>query len=188
METIIDPRSPKNRSISLSTLILLALGAGILFGIGLNQFAPTIVPGLDHYVLDPIGQIFLRLIQFVVIPIVFSSLILGLTRIQDASQVGRYTLKLMTSYAITSAIAVALGMVTCSILQPGSGITGLSLPAATIQAESLSLLDWLISLVPVNPVEALSTGNLLQTIFSAALIGVGIQIAGEKATSFLAVV
>ncbi len=186
METTVDPRSPKNRSISLSTLILMALGAGILFGIGLSQVAPASVPGIDRYFLNPIGQIFLRLIQFVVIPIVFSSLILGLTRIQDASQVGRYTLKLMTSYAITSAIAVGLGMVTCSILQPGVGITGLTLPVATIHQQSLSLLDWLISLVPVNPLEALSTGNLLQTIFSAALIGVGIQLAGEKSTSFLA--
>jgi Na+/H+-dicarboxylate symporter len=188
MEATIDPRSPKKRSISLSTLILVALGGGIFFGIGLNQFAPASVPGIDRYILDPIGQIFLRLVQFVVIPIVFSSLILGLTRIQDASQVGRYTLKLMTSYAITSAIAVALGMVTCSVLRPGAGITGLSLPTATTQVQSPSLLDWLISLVPVNPLEALSTGNLLQTIFSAALIGVGIQIAGEKANSFLAVV
>ncbi len=188
METTIDPRSPKKLSISLSTLILIALGMGVLFGIGLNQFVPANVAGIDHYVLDPIGQIFLRLVQFVVIPIVFSSLILGLTRIQDASQVGRYTLKLMTSYAITSAIAVVLGMVTCSILQPGAGITGLALPTVTIQVESLSMLDWLISLVPVNPVEALSTGNLLQTIFSAALIGVGIQLSGKKAASFLAVV
>jgi proton glutamate symport protein len=188
METTIEPLLPKKPAISLSTLILMALGAGVVFGIGLNQFAPATVPGIDRYVLDPIGRIFLRLIQFVVIPIVFSSLILGLTRIQDASQVGRYTLKLMTSYAITSAIAVGLGMATCSVLQPGAGITGLTLPVAAIQPESLSLLDWLISLVPVNPLEALSTGNLLQTIFSAALIGVGIQLAGEKATSFLSVV
>jgi Na+/H+-dicarboxylate symporter len=189
MAATLDPRSPKKAAINLSSLILLALGMGILVGIGLNQFAPATVPALDRYVLDPIGQIFLRLVQFVVIPIVFSSLILGLTRIQDASQVGRYTLKLMISYAVTSAIAVVLGMVVCTLLQPGSGIAGLTVPtAATTQGQSPSLLDWLISLVPVNPVEALSTGNLLQTIFSAALIGVGIQLAGEKATGFLTVV
>lgn len=172
----------------ISTLILAALVVGIIFGTGLNLYFPELIEPLNQYFLVPLGQAFLRLIQFVVVPIVFSSLILGLTRIQNATQVGRYALKLITSYVVTSAIAVGLGMVLAIVLQPGSGVTGFKLASVADIAQKQSLIDWLVSLIPVNLFEALSTGNLLQTIFSAALIGVGIQLVGDKAASFVAFV
>jgi proton glutamate symport protein len=171
---------------TLSTLILTCLGLGIAFGAILNGAFPAAIAPLDRYLLVPIGEVFLRLIQFVVVPIVFCSMILGLTRIQNAAQVGRYAIKLLTSYAITSAIATALGMGMAFLLRPGVGITGFTLPQGLAQGKGLSLLDWLVSLVPVNPLEALSTANLLQIIVSAALIGIAIQFVGDKAASFLA--
>jgi proton glutamate symport protein len=170
---------------NLSTLILACLGLGIVFGAILNGAFPTAIAPLDRYLLVPIGEVFLRLIQFVVVPIVFCSMILGLTRIQNAAQVGRYAIKLLTSYAITSAIATALGMGMAFLLKPGAGMTGFTLPQGLAQGKGLSLLDWLVSLVPVNPLEALSTANLLQIIVSAALIGIAIQFVGDKAASFL---
>jgi proton glutamate symport protein len=171
---------------NLSTVILAFLGLGILLGALLNGIFPEAIAPLDHYLLTPIGEVFLRLIQFVVVPIVFCSMILGLTRIQNAAQVGRYAIKLLTSYVITSIIATALGMGMAVLLKPGAGVTGFSLPEGLAQAKGISLLDWLVSLVPVNPLEALSTANLLQIIVSAALIGIAIQFVGEKAASFLA--
>jgi proton glutamate symport protein len=171
---------------NLSTLILTCLGLGIVFGAILNGAFPTAIAPLDRYLLVPIGEVFLRLIQFVVVPIVFCSMILGLTRIQNAAQVGRYAIKLLTSYVITSAVATALGMGMAFLLRPGVGITGFTLPQGLAQGKGLSLLDWLVSLVPVNPLEALSTANLLQIIVSAALIGIAIQFVGDKAASFLA--
>jgi Na+/H+-dicarboxylate symporter len=176
------------RFMSLSTLILAALGAGVIFGSSLNAFFPDVIEPLNVYCLAPIGEAFLRLIQFVVVPIVFSSMILGLTRIQNTAQVGRYAAKLMISYVVTSAIAVGLGMLLAVLLQPGAGMTGFTLAAATQGTQNQSLIDWLVSLIPVNPLEALSSGNLLQTIVSAALIGVGIQLVGEKAASFVALI
>lgn len=175
----------ENRSLSLSTVILLALVAGIIFGAVLNLWFPTYVEWIDIYTLEPIGKAFLLLIQFVVIPLVFSSLIMGLTQIRDASQVGRYVLKLMTIYLLTGAVSVCIGMLISSVLRPGDGVTGLTVSAIATTQHSQSILDWLVSLVPVNPLEALSTGNLLQTIISAALFGMGIQFAGEKASSFV---
>lgn len=172
---------------NLSTLILASLGAGIVFGAIVNGYFPTIVTPLDNYLLTPLSESFLRLIQFVVVPIVFCSLILGLTRIQNTKQVGRYTGKLMSIYAITTGIAVVLGMVIAIVLQPGAGLTGFTLSESSEITEKASLLSWLINLIPVNPFEALSTGNLLQTIFSAALIGIAIQLVGDKAASFVAV-
>lgn len=175
----------KPRSLSLSTLILICLGLGILFGVGLNLYFPAIVPSLDHYLLAPIGKAFLRLIQFVVVPIVFSSLILGLTRIRNAGQVGRFVVKLLACYVLTSSVGVVLGMVTALLLQPGSGIDGLAIADSSVTHQTQPILDWLLSLIPTNPLQALSTSNLLQTIFSAALLVVGIQLAGEKATPFV---
>jgi proton glutamate symport protein len=176
------------RPISLSTLILVSLGMGIIFGTLLNLYAPSAIVPLDRYVLTPLGEAFLRLIQFVVVPIVFSSLILGLTRVSNAAQVGRYATKLLTGYLMTSLIAVVLGMGMAMLLQPGAGFTGLSTERMSELGQHLSMIDWLVSLIPINPFEALSTGNLLQTIASAALIGVGIQLAGDKASSFVSVV
>lgn len=170
---------------SLSTLILAALALGIGFGAVLNtNFSASVAP-LDHYLLTPVGEAFLRLIQFVVVPIVFSSLILGLTRIQSAGQAGRYVAKLMLSYLVTSTISLCLGITTAWLLKPGVGLEGFEVPASVNSVETPTLISWLVSLIPTNPLEALSTGNLLQIIASAALFGVGIQLAREKAQPFV---
>ena len=169
---------------NLSTFILLSLGAGVIFGTLLNTTFPEYIELINQNILVPIGESFLRLIQFVVVPVVFSSLIMGLTRIQGAGQVGRYTVKIMTSYLITSSIALCVGMGTAYFLQPGSGVTAFSLSKSSI-TEAPSLTAWLVSLIPVNPLEALSNGNLLQIIFSAVLLGIGIQLAADKAKPFV---
>jgi Na+/H+-dicarboxylate symporter len=124
----------------------------------------------------------------VVVPIVFSSLILGLTRLQGTGQMGRYVVKLMIGYLITSFIALCLGMTVALLLQPGVGMTGFTLSEAVRVTEAPSLVNWLISLIPANPLEALETGNLLQIIVSAALFGIGIQLAQEKAKPFVALI
>ncbi|BBC23403.1 dicarboxylate/amino acid:cation symporter [Pseudanabaena sp. ABRG5-3] len=170
---------------NLSTFILLSLGVGVVFGTLLNTTFPNHIELINQTFLAPVGESFLRLIQFVVVPIVFSSLIMGLTRIQGAGQVGRYTIKLMTSYVVTSAIALGVGMGTAYFLQPGRGVTGFIISETISITEAPSLISWLVSLIPVNPLEALSNGNLLQIIFSAVLLGIGVQLAAEKAKPFV---
>jgi proton glutamate symport protein len=170
---------------NLSTFILIALGLGILFGTALDSFWPMAIAPIDHYLLAPIGQVFLRLIQFVVVPIVFSSLILGLTRVQKATRIGRYLAKLFTGYLLTSSLALCLGMAIALLLQPGAGVAAFAPTGAIALADTPSLLDWFVSLIPVNPLAALSEGNLLQVILSGALFAIGIGLAGEKARPFV---
>jgi proton glutamate symport protein len=170
---------------NLSTLILGALAVGMLFGTVLNNNFPEAIAPLDMYLLSPIGAAFLRIVQFVVVPLIFSSLILGVTRIKDANQVGRYVLKLMTCYITTSFISLCIGMAVALVLEPGSGMTGLELPAKTAEIATPSSIEWLLSLIPVNPLAALTSGNLLQIIISAALFGTGIQLAQDKAKPFV---
>jgi Na+/H+-dicarboxylate symporter len=170
----------------LSTLILAALGAGTLFGALLNRFFASAIAPLDQYLLDPIAQSFLRLIQFVVVPIVFSSLILGLSRMGQTGQLGRYLFKLLTCYLITSFIALCFGMSMAGLLKPGIGISTVALSQPAIATQVPNLVEWLVSLIPVNPLEALSSGNLLQIIVAAALFGIGIGRAPDKAKPFIA--
>jgi proton glutamate symport protein len=173
---------------NLSTAILAALGLGAVFGTILTTLFPGVVTPLDQYLLGPIGDAFLRLIQFAVVPIVFSSLILGLTKMQSAGQAGRYILKLLTIYILTGLVALGLGMGMALLLQPGAGITGFELPVAAHTSTSPDLLQWLVSLIPVNPMAALSSGNLIQIIFSAALFSIGIQLTPVKSQPFVALI
>lgn len=173
---------------NLSTIIILALLAGMGFGAILHEALPTWVEPLNLYGLGPLGQAFLRLIQFVVVPIVFSSLLLALTSLQNASQVGRYTAKLLLSYSVTSVIAIGLGITTAIVMHPGTGMVGLALPPVIAAAPAPDLVAWLVSLIPTNPLAALSSGNLLQTIVASALIGIGIQQAGDRAQPFVALI
>jgi proton glutamate symport protein len=170
---------------NLSTLILGALAVGILFGTVLNTNFPEAIAPLDLYLLSPIGAAFLRIIQFVVVPLIFSSLILGVTRVKDANQVGRYVLKLMTCYVTTSFISLCIGMTVALVLEPGAGMTGLEIPTTTAEVTTPSSIEWLLSLIPINPLAALTSGNLLQIIISAALFGTGIQLAKDKAKPFV---
>ena len=170
----------------LSGLILSALAVGIAFGAVLNMGFPAAIDPFDRYLLAPIGAAFLRIIQFVVVPLIFSSLILGVNRIKGTGQVGRYVLKLMTCYVVTSFISLCIGMTVALVLQPGSGITGFTLPVAVAgKTAAPDLVEWLLELIPTNPLTALSSGNLLQIIFSAALVGTGIQLCGDKAKPFV---
>jgi proton glutamate symport protein len=170
---------------NLSTLILGALAIGIVFGTVLNTNFPAAIVPLDMYLLSPIGAAFLRIIQFVVVPLIFSSLILGVTRIKDTSQVGRYVIKLMACYVVTSFISLCIGMTVALVLQPGAGMTGLAVSVSTSKIATPSSIEWLISLIPVNPLAALTSENLLQIIVSAALFGTGIQLAQDKAKPFV---
>jgi proton glutamate symport protein len=170
---------------NLSALILIALAVGMMFGTVLNTTFPLAIVPLDRYLLAPIGAGFLRIIQFVVVPLIFSSLILGVNRIQGTGQVGRYVLKLMTCYVVTSTISLCIGMAVAVGLQPGAGVTGFEIPAATDVPVTLDSIDWLVSLIPTNPLGALSSGNLLQVIISAALFGTGIQMAQAQAKPFV---
>ncbi|WP_200128867.1 cation:dicarboxylate symporter family transporter [Salicibibacter cibarius] len=174
--------------ISLSTRIFLALGAGILFGGLLNLYFPGWVEPLDENLLQPVGDIFLRAIQLIVVPLVFVALIMGLTQLRGSGYIARYTSKLMSLYIVTSAIAIFFGLVIAFIIRPGDSAE----PIATGEGETeegQSLIDWLVSIVPENPFEALASGNLLQVIVLAALVGTAINLlSGDQTRPFIDVI
>lgn len=171
--------------VKLSTKITVSLILGILFGVILNAFFPGYVTGIDQYVLTPVGKGFLRIIQFVVVPIVFTSLIIGFSSIKNTEKVGRLTWKLLSLFIMTNMIALVIGITTASLLKPGISVGNIGEVSAQKSPESPGIIDWLVSIIPVNPFEAFSTGNLLQIIFTAILIILGLRLAGEKGQPFL---
>ncbi|MBY5969407.1 dicarboxylate/amino acid:cation symporter [Halomonas denitrificans] len=151
--------------------ILLALILGILAGGGINLFIPELAAALDTQLLTPLGQIFLRLLQFIVVPLVFCALVLSFTQVDRSENVGRYAGKLLLLYVVTSAVALAIGMGVAAWLTPGLGVDGAG--SASIEArDPTPLAQWLVGLVPKNPFEALAQANLLQIILAAAMVGI----------------
>jgi proton glutamate symport protein len=162
----------------LSTKILISMLLGIVFGLILHTAAPGAVSVIDGRILVPVGKIFLKLIEFLVVPMVFFSLIVGMASVGDAKKIGRYSVKLLLLYLLTAAIAIAIGSATAGLLQPGAGLDIMNHKVQT--KPGVPFLDWLLGSIPNNPFGALSSGQMLQVILSAILVGIGIVISGEK--------
>ncbi|MDP2572492.1 dicarboxylate/amino acid:cation symporter [Vibrio penaeicida] len=149
---------------------------GMLFGIVVG-----IVAGPDAVLLKPIGDIFLNAIKMLIIPLVFCSLVVGVTAISDTQKMGRIAAKSIGIYLLTTALAISLGLIASSLISPGVGLEmSLSSTQVASKAEP-SFLDTLINLVPKNPISALASGNVLQTIVFAIGLGIALSLSGEKA-------
>jgi proton glutamate symport protein len=175
---------------NLSVRIFIGLVLGAVFGSILNLKFPELVVPCDRYLLVPLGQLFLRSLQFVVVPLVFCSLIVSLNGIKNIEKIGKYITRLLAIYAVASIISVGLGIGCALLLHPGNGhfdLTSIK-PIEIAANSSTDLIDWLIALMPTNPLAALSSDNLLQTIAAAGLFSIGIQLVGDASQPFVRLV
>ena len=152
--------------------IILGLVAGLIVGTIVGEEIATVW-------LKPIGSLFLNLIKMLIVPLIFSSLVVGLCSMDDIKRMGRIGAKTFGIYLCTTAIAITIGLVLGIVLQPGAGV---DLGTATEMAPKVapSFVDTLINIIPRNPVAAFAAANVLQIIFFAVMLGVAINIAGEK--------
>ena len=130
--------------------------------------------------LQPLGQLFIRLIRMVVVPLVIATIIAGAAGISDTSKLGRVALKVLVVYALTTAIAVAFGLVFANLMHPG---LGLDLSHEGLKAKDVvapPLVQTLLNIVPINPMEAMAKGSMLQLIFFAVIFGFGLSSLGER--------
>ena len=135
--------------------------------------------------IKPIGTIFIRLLMFVAIPLVISSLIVGAASLGDIRKVGRIGAKTLAFYAITIVSAITIGLILVNVIQPGTRLApeareklitefqGSGTAAMTSEAE-LNLTDMLIRIVATNPIEAMARGDMLQIVFFALMVGVSL--------------
>ncbi len=157
--------------------ILVALALGLIVGAIWGPGAANI---------KPIGTVFISLIKMLIVPLVFSSLVVGVCSMENTKKMGRIGLKAFVLYLGTTAIAITIGLVIGTMLQPGAGIE-MTAAEGFAGKEAPPFIDTLIAVVPQNPVGAMSAGNILQIIVFAVLLGVAINLAGEKAAPVKAV-
>ncbi len=157
----------------------LALWKKIIIGL-IAGVAVGAVFGHDAEILKPIGTIFIHAIKMLIVPLVFCSLVVGVTSMQDTTKMGRVGAKAMVLYLGTTAVAIGIGMALALVFTPGEGIAMTS-GSAPVAKDAPELVQTLINLIPTNPVGALAAGNILQIIVFAVGLGIALNLCGEKA-------
>jgi len=140
-------------------------------------------PGISW--IQPIGTIFLNLLKMLIVPLIFSSLVVGVSSIAEPKKLGRVAGKTIAYYLITTAVAIIIGLLIGNILQPGAGMNLVLEGTAQEAAKAPSLIDTLINLIPTNPIGAMAQGTILQVIVFALFFGYAMTRAGEKGKAVL---
>src|SRR6185369_4358164 len=197
--TDLDEETPdKPKGMALHTRILIGLAIGVVAGLAVNKgFGgdhPRVVWIVDNFT-QPIGQLFLRLLLMIVVPLVFSSLVVGVAGIGDIRKLGRVGLKSFVYCLVISAISVAIGLTLANTIRPGDRIdpaTAAALQqrfatAATTQVQNATsaastttpLMSVVETIVPKNPFYAVAgkeDANMLHVMFFALVIGIAITL------------
>ncbi len=178
----------KRFKISLASQILIGLVLGIAVG--------AIFYGNEHIstYLQPIGDIFLNLIKMIVVPIIISTLIVGVAGTGDMKQLGRLGGKTLIYFEVITTIAIVVGLFAANFFQPGAGVdmneltqTDISSYVETTEAqEDKGTLQILVDIVPTNVVNAMAEGDMLALIFFSVLFGLGVAAIGERGKPVLA--
>ncbi|WP_175640667.1 dicarboxylate/amino acid:cation symporter [Metabacillus schmidteae] len=172
----------------LATKIIIGLIAGAIVGLVLNIVSPDVFKVLDTYVFTPLGQIFLNLINMLVVPIVFFSITLGVAGLGDPKKLGRIGFKTISFFLVTTAFAIIIGLSLAMIIQPGH-VGNFDTEGASFEAEEApSTGETLLNIIPSNPIQAFAEGNMLQIIAFSIFVGFGIAMLGKKAEALLTVV
>ncbi|PID01803.1 dicarboxylate/amino acid:cation symporter [Sporosarcina sp. P2] len=164
----------------LARNIIIALIAGVVVGLLLNIFTPSLFTKADAFLFKPLGIIFLNLMKMLVVPVVFISIVLGTVGIGDPKKLGRIGGKTIGYFLITTAIALVIAISLGLLLKPGEGGNFETANATYEAQEAPPVAETLLGIIPTNPVSAMAEGNMLQIIFFAALVGFGMAMMGSK--------
>ncbi|UCC84862.1 MAG: dicarboxylate/amino acid:cation symporter [Gemmatimonadota bacterium] len=150
------------RRLSLGVKILLFMVLGVIAGIIFGERATVV---------QPLGDLFIRLLMMAVIPLVFFNLLAGLTSLSDVRALGRLGGKILLYYFFTTTVALTAGLAVMRVLEPGVGML-LTEQVADSFGEAPGVIDVLLDLVPENVFDAFATGNVAQVVVFAIFLGV----------------
>ncbi len=149
--------------------IFIGLALGVAFGFLARAF------GFREFVIEDVavlGTVFLRGLRMIIVPLIVSSIISGVTSIGSAERFGRLSLKTLTYYISTSLLAIVTGLVLVNLIQPGVGAQlGLQEIPSELAANTEKVGDTLLGIIPTNPLAAMMRGDMLPTIFFSLLFG-----------------
>ncbi|MFP5403880.1 MAG: dicarboxylate/amino acid:cation symporter [Gammaproteobacteria bacterium] len=166
----------------LTRQIVIAMVAGIVLGVALNLAGagPWIQTFVIDGVLHVVGSVFVSALKMMVVPLVFVSLVAGVTALSDLKALGRIGAKALGLYLATTAVAVTIALTLAGVVGPGEGFDAGETQATFSGKEAPPLTKVLIDLVPTNPVAAMAEGNMLQVIVFALLFGIAITMSGAR--------
>jgi Na+/H+-dicarboxylate symporter len=149
----------------------------ILLGLVLGMGAGLVLGESAAY-LKPIGDIFIRCLRMIVVPLILSTLITGVVSTGDVRGLGKLGLRTVGYFLITT-LAVLIGLLIANIFQPGTGLS-LGELGAISKPDAVSPSQMIVNMFPINPMESLAEGQVLQIIVFALLFGAGLSMTGEK--------
>ncbi len=175
----------EKKKFGLTTRIFIGLIAGLIVGIIFNVAIPhsyvrdtVFVEGIFYV----IGNGFIRLMKMLVVPLVFCSLVCGAAAIGDTKSLGKVGGKTIVFYLFTTAFAVTVAITVATVIRPGIGLDMSSIQQGEVTvAESTSMVDTILNIIPENPIGALADGIMLQIILFALLVGILLAKMGERA-------
>lgn len=151
------------KKIQLHWQILIALILSVLFGMFFPQYVKYV---------EWMGTVFLRALRMIIVPLIFSSIVSGVTGIGSAQNLGRMSLKTISYYIFTSLFAIVTGLILVNLTQPGVGADlGLSRVVEELSATRDSFGQTLLKIIPVNIIESMAQGDLPAVIFFAIFFG-----------------
>jgi len=155
---------------NLTFRVLLAVTIGVILGVVNPELAKQ---------MKPFGDTFVKLVKMVIGPIIFLTIVIGISNIADVKKIGRVGGKAFIYFEIVSTIALAIGLTVVNLTKPGAGLdasklSGGDVSAYATQARQMGFVDYLMHIVPASPVEAFAQGEILQIVFFAVLFGMAI--------------
>ena len=165
--------------IALVWQIMIGLLAGIALGALLHRF-PESRPWLVDNLLQPAGDIFIKLMKMIVVPIVFSCMVVGIAGHGDGKTLGRIGLKSLSYFFCITTLAIIVGLIMGNLFKPGAGTELASLQAANITLPTSnggahSLGQIIVGIIPDNVISAMAQGSLLSVLFFAVMFGLGVS-------------
>lgn len=175
-----------NKKTSFTAKILVGMLTGLIVGCILRALPENdfITNNINGGLFEIGGQIFIAILKMLVVPIVFVSLVCGAAQMQSSNKMGKVFTKTFILYILTTAVAITIAICLSILFNVGAGehLT----PTTTFDPKALpSLKDTIINIVPSNPIEAMSKGNMLQVIVFALLFGYAISISGKAGRTFI---
>ena len=169
-------KAKSDKKLSLTSKIFIALICGMILGIVMHYFVPKghikddiIIDGIFYL----LGQMFIRAMQMLVVPLVFFSIADGCRNMGDAKTLGKVGIRIVLFYLLTTALAIIIALSLASIINPGKGMN-MELGSNEFKMETgekTSMKDTLLNMIPTNPIEALAKGDMLQIIIFAVIVG-----------------
>lgn len=163
----------KKGGLGISAQIMIGLGLGIVFGYMFPEYGQKF---------KPIGDAFIRMIKMIVVPLIFSSLIMGIAGAGDFKKVGRLGAKALIWFEIATTVALFVGLIVANVFQPGVGVAlvaGDTKAAADAAKKSIDMAQAMIEIIPTNIVDGAAKGSMLQIVFFSTFFGVAAASMGK---------